>query len=66
MPEEPKNRYHLSEKSAQRIVQKSVEQIYGMKPFKFELSLTGSVDKLPVLHISCDSQVYDTYIDFTE
>ena len=62
----PTKRYHMSEKSAQKILSNAVEKIYSMKPFKFEVTLAGSVEEVPVLHIACDSYVYDTFLDFAQ
>ena len=51
-------RYFLTENSAKKLLTDAVEEVYSHRPVYFKITLSGGVDKLPMLHVEYDGHAY--------
>lgn len=56
-------RYFLTENSAKKLLTEAVEEVYSHRPVYFKITLSGGVDELPMLHVTCDGHAYQIESD---
>ena len=51
-------RFYLSEEMAVEFMTKTIKEVWSKKPTMIRISLEGSIDELPMLHVEYDCYAY--------